>query len=160
MITIYVLRDPLDGAPRYVGQTSNPAARLAAHLSETRAAIERGGSVSMKQEWIAGLLACSALPAFEIVEEVSQAHASRREHHWIRTLRASGARLCNSAGAPQHALRRAEVPSMAHGLRLPREVLARVDAEVARVNAAMPGAAATKTSIIIASIVAHCPEAL
>jgi predicted GIY-YIG superfamily endonuclease/DNA-binding Xre family transcriptional regulator len=84
---VYALSDPRDGAMRYVGKSSNPARRLAAHCSPTAAAPVRA--------WV---LEMASVPRLEILATVTtETEALMLEQGWIAKLRASGAKLLNGS---------------------------------------------------------------
>lgn len=79
---IYLLRDPRDGAVRYVGKTVNWRIRHKAHRAarnETRCSL-----------WIKELKSVGLLPTFEVIEEVPPNGGwEERERHWIGIYRRS-----------------------------------------------------------------------
>lgn len=97
---IYVLRDPRDGAVRYVGKTSKSLA--ARYWQHTGRAANRAIDTYCAR-WIRGLIAAGLAP---IMEQVDAAGAdwSAREAFWITHYREAGARLTNltrgGEGAP------------------------------------------------------------
>lgn len=89
-ITIYVLRDPRDGAIRYVGQTVQPMERMQAHLADTRK-----GCQYRCHRWMRLLAAAGLRPNMEIVECVDAGQADEAEMRWIAHYRGNGADLTN-----------------------------------------------------------------
>lgn len=89
--TVYVLKDPRDGAIRYVGKTVQPLkVRLGAHIRRS------SEKKTHRDCWIAGLLAAGYLPTIKAVECVpAAADWQARERHWIAELRRQGAALTN-----------------------------------------------------------------
>lgn len=86
---IYALTEP-GGAPRYVGQTTQPLGiRLADHVRV------RGSSGRAK--WIRSLVAADQEPGIVLLEEIdgTRRDAYERESHWIKDLRAHGHNLLN-----------------------------------------------------------------
>lgn len=151
MISIYALRDPRDGRIRYVGQTGNGlSSRLSGHVSTARA--ETSGCA--KDEWLRVLDGLGLTPSIELLETTPTAAANDREAHWIDEARGRGESLLNVASPPSVARTIDGGPTLR--VVLPPDVRALIDAEVKRINATTPGAAATVTSVIVASIRAHC----
>lgn len=86
MSIIYALRDPRDGATRYIGKCSSLPHRFRAHLNDK-------GS-TRKARWIRSLLAIGLSP--EAVElEMVEGDWQAAERRWISHFRAEGADLCN-----------------------------------------------------------------
>lgn len=82
---VYALCEPTTGAMRYVGKSSNPAKRFAAHLSSTASESVRA--------WVTSL---AAPPRLEIIVAApTEAEAALLEQKWIAKLRASGSKLLN-----------------------------------------------------------------
>lgn len=94
---IYVLRDPRDGAVRYVGRTKNPKKRLEHHLYKK----SDGSFVHARREWIQEVRSAGLRPVMEIVETlrapVDDALISERERRWIFHFNQQGAALTNVA---------------------------------------------------------------
>jgi hypothetical protein len=78
---VYALKDPRDGAVRYVGTTRNPKERLRGHLDEQ--------SDSRKAAWIADLRTCGLTAEMCILESGDGARneQARCERHWIEHYR-------------------------------------------------------------------------
>lgn len=91
VIYIYVLRQPSDGAVRYVGQSHDPKRRFAGHLWQGRS-----GQRTYHARWIRKILATGDLPILEIIEEATVENWQVREPHWIAWYRAQGCRLVNT----------------------------------------------------------------
>ncbi|MDP3767725.1 MAG: GIY-YIG nuclease family protein, partial [Dehalococcoidia bacterium] len=93
---IYVLVDPADDIPMYVGKTMRPGMRQRRHVTE------RGQRPIHR--WVAALLAEGKEPELIIVERIDVAEWADRERAWVRHLRATGhASLnvaCGGNGAP------------------------------------------------------------
>ena len=87
---VYVLVDPRTDCARYVGWTTNPERRLAAHLKEAAA-----GGRSHKCNWIRQLSRLGLSPHLRILAEVPRARARSEEVIAARRLREGGARLTN-----------------------------------------------------------------
>jgi predicted GIY-YIG superfamily endonuclease len=88
MTSVYVLRDPRDGAVRYVGMSRSPHRRLAGHL--------RGNSGPWCKAWIRSLQRQGLEPSLEIHGTYSsRARASLAETLCIDALRRMGVRLTN-----------------------------------------------------------------
>lgn len=92
MYFVYYLLDPTSGVRRWVGVTSDPDMRLAAHIHQSR---KRHSSTAspLLNEWIKSLKAPPLLDTCCIVEDRQE--AERIEAHLIKTLRASGTPLLN-----------------------------------------------------------------
>jgi hypothetical protein len=80
---IYALVDPRDGTVRYVGFTTNMAARLVHHIE---------GKQPNKQmaAWRSELLALGAAPQMVLLEETSKAVWGIAERAWIACARSRG----------------------------------------------------------------------
>jgi predicted GIY-YIG superfamily endonuclease len=95
---VYVLIDPRDGTPRYVGISKDPHARLAQHINEVE---------NEKRAWLAELKRMGLSPELEVLETVVEregdvdAVAIERERYWISSLLRSGAHLANIFGVPR-----------------------------------------------------------
>lgn len=74
---IYALKDPRDGAVRYVGKADNPRGRYLAHLRR------RTWLTSKKDKWLAALRGEHVKPELIILEEVSTSNWEAREQAWI-----------------------------------------------------------------------------
>src|SRR5690606_26666241 len=82
MTYIYALTDP-DGMPRYVGQSVDPQARLASHLS-------RHASVAVRQ-WVDSLRTRGEQPRLTVLYKVSDGESpSDLEKQFIRLLGSAG----------------------------------------------------------------------
>ncbi|CAJ0803088.1 hypothetical protein LMG18090_04388 [Ralstonia mannitolilytica] len=89
MAEIYALRDPRDGAIRYIGKANNAVKRLASHLRDSR---RRNTPVYC---WIRKLAESGMVPRLEVLEQADDwAEAERR---LIALSRARGDRLLNVA---------------------------------------------------------------
>lgn len=95
---IYVLRDPLSRAIRYVGCAIDPAKRLKAHWTQSQVG-ESGVAV-----WIRALRDAGIRPILEVVETVCAADWESAERRWVANLRQTHHDLLNvtdgGAGAP------------------------------------------------------------
>jgi hypothetical protein len=78
-VFIYTLGEPGVGEVRYVGQSVDPKARLASHLSDSAAGPVR--------TWIAFLRETGRSPVLSIVDEASKADADALEYKWIEYFR-------------------------------------------------------------------------
>lgn len=87
---IYVLRDPRDGAVRYVGQTVSPKNRLSSHIAEARK-----GSSYRCHRWIMELQRGLLKPLMEVIDHVPLREADAAEMRWIKVYRDSGSDLTN-----------------------------------------------------------------
>lgn len=97
---IYILKDPRDGAVRYVGKTTRPLyVRFWQHTG--RASLRRTDTWCAR--WIRSLLDVGLAPVMEFVEDAAADWAAR-EAYWIAYYRAAGADLTNltngGEGAP------------------------------------------------------------
>jgi len=81
--TIYHLIDPASGSVKYIGKSTNPKARLKAHIAESR---ERQNTA--KKAWINRLLQSGSAPLLIIVasypDEASARQRESRECHQHR----------------------------------------------------------------------------
>jgi len=94
-ISIYVLIDPRDSAPKYVGQSRDPKRRLNQHMGDAT----RCDSVML--DWLRDLKYIGMRPEIKILEVVSTDLADKAERKWIKKHWAAGAALFNltSGGA-------------------------------------------------------------
>jgi hypothetical protein len=93
MYTIYVLIDPRDKTPRYVGITDCPPWRLREHLRNLEGGRE-------KRAWIRELQQSGLAPSMEELETVpTQAMARQRERWWTRHYLQLGIPLTNVMNA-------------------------------------------------------------
>ncbi len=88
---IYVLKEPGDDEPRYVGNTSVPGQRLAAHISGART----GRDQFLKAQWVKSVLNRGMRPELHIIESGFGEGGPEAEIRWIAHYRAAGARLTN-----------------------------------------------------------------
>ncbi len=91
---VYVLSDPRDGRPRYVGTTLDPRNRRAVHVNRAK----RGERME-KDLWVASLLADGVRLDLTVVERVAPPYTEGRactaEARWIARLMRAGAPLLN-----------------------------------------------------------------
>lgn len=93
---IYVLRDPRDGAIRYVGWTKHAKIRLKKHIwCKDR---------SHKQHWINSVIADGKRPLMEIIEDGSGPGFAEAERRWIAHYRSIGCPLTNGTDGGEGAL--------------------------------------------------------
>lgn len=93
MITgvIYFLRDPRDGACRYVGQTTDPSSR---EMNHANSRVFQGNVALLNWKW--SLSSNGLSPTFEIVQSgISRSELNTREREWIVKQAASGCHLLN-----------------------------------------------------------------
>ena len=90
MKSIYGLTDPRTGCIRYIGQSTDPARRLAGHCWEAKREKHH------RARWIIGLLKLGLKPLLEVLEEVPDEQADDVERFWISSLLTAGARLVNT----------------------------------------------------------------
>jgi len=91
-VYIYMLCDPIDGEPRYVGKTVYPNDRYVAHISEAKS-----GKQSSKCDWIRLLLQQDKKPVFEIIDCVDFKDWQNIEIKYIKEFIELGANLTNVA---------------------------------------------------------------
>jgi predicted GIY-YIG superfamily endonuclease len=102
---VYMLVDPRNGTPRYVGISKDPRSRLAQHMNEVE---------NDKRAWLAELKRMGLSPELEVLETVVEregdvdAVAEERERYWISSLLRSGAPLANIFGIPRSSSRPAQ----------------------------------------------------
>lgn len=87
---IYCLSDPLSGAVRYIGKTTNPKNRLRKHLSRDEN--------NHKMAWIKNLASRGLKPAIEVIDSVvftDESEWEEVEMFWISYLRFLGCNLTN-----------------------------------------------------------------
>jgi GIY-YIG catalytic domain len=88
MQTIYLLRDPRNHAPRYVGVTAcSIRKRFREHCNDKRK--------THRTAWIKGLRKIGLYPVIEILEQVEDHHRVDAEQAWILGFRQAGADLVN-----------------------------------------------------------------
>lgn len=90
-IYIYALRDPDTDDIHYVGQSSNPAARLQGHMRNPATKLE---------PWLAKLAVQGRKPVIQILEETTSMDADEKEQFWIRHMAQRGCSLLNSLLLP------------------------------------------------------------
>ena len=93
MITgvIYFLRDPRDGACRYVGQTTDPSSR---EINHANSRVFQGNVALLNWKW--SLSSNGLSPTFEIVQSgIPRSELNTREREWIVKQAASGCHLLN-----------------------------------------------------------------
>ena len=102
MKVIYLLRDPVTDAPKYVGVTSQPVEdRLRRHISE---AFNRSRANESKSAWIRDLVRAGNRPRIEIIEDSfshPEARGFIRESYWIDKFEDEGIPLLNLAQNPK-----------------------------------------------------------
>ena len=86
--TVYVLKDPRDGAIRYVGQTFALLQRMRAHERDC----QRNSRPLYR--WLADLGEAGLIPVYEIMETGS-GDVTEAECRWIARMRSEGASLTN-----------------------------------------------------------------
>lgn len=91
-VCIYGLYDPRDGIVRYVGRTSNPAARQSQHR---RPDYGRQRAHRPLQQWVDGLRAESVKPCLRELEWVPEEIWPRMECEWIAEAKFQGKTLLN-----------------------------------------------------------------
>jgi hypothetical protein len=93
---IYALHDPRKTTPcdgiRYVGQSIHGLSRAKDHTAKWFLARETN---QHKLRWLKALLAAGLQPSASILEQTAAYKLDERERHWIKTLRAQGAKLTN-----------------------------------------------------------------
>ena len=75
MASVYLLKDPRDGAVRYVGVSKNPEQRLRGHINQPVS--EDMG------DWIGALSAIGERPSLETVETAAPSEIATIEQKWI-----------------------------------------------------------------------------
>lgn len=83
---IYVLKHPQTMEVRYVGVTRFPKERARTHCRPES---------SVKGRWVQSLIKAGLKPRLEVIEVIDEEIWQLREQHWIRRLKAEGARLTN-----------------------------------------------------------------
>jgi hypothetical protein len=86
---IYVLIDPRDGKPRYVGQTNNVVTRYNRHLVDT------DHCRTPKADWLFVLRILSMKPIMKVLCTADDNKATASEYRWIRKLTERGFTLTN-----------------------------------------------------------------
>lgn len=119
MTCIYGLLDPDTLEIRYVGKTSHPKTRLRDHCLPSQLRIK-----TKKNSWIKSI---GCKPGFIILEHTTKEQACEREMHWIKELKALGARLTNGTeggdghkdGAPLSEITKQRISQALKGKRTP-----------------------------------------
>ena len=112
---VYVLIDPRDDKPYYVGATVNPNRRLAQHIAHRF----RKNTLQLRQ-WICDVVDAGLRPVLRVVERSHVSSWEIVETRWISKLRENGAPLLNGArgglGTPgfQHSHESREKMSASH----------------------------------------------
>lgn len=86
---VYVLCDPINEVPKYIGITNNAYVRFKQHIScrDTN---------EFKNDWISDLKRNKMVPIMKIIETVADEQAARdREKHWIEHHQSLGIELLN-----------------------------------------------------------------
>jgi hypothetical protein len=91
-VYIYMLCEPIDGEPRYVGKTIYPNDRYVAHIFEAKS-----GKQTLKCDWIRSLLQQNKKPVFEIIDCVKSKDWQNVEIKYIKEFKELGANLTNIA---------------------------------------------------------------
>lgn len=86
-VFIYALKDPRDGAVRYIGKANDPSFRFRRHL--------RAVEGTHKANWIRQLRGLSLIPVLEILDEIPRSQWEFFERAYIKVYRESGALLTN-----------------------------------------------------------------
>lgn len=102
---IYVLYDPREQEPRYVGKANDSQRRLRGHLREAMS----GRRHTPLYAWIRDLLDQGVVPEAHVAEVCLDRSWQDAERDWIVRLRAVGARLLNLAEGGNQPFCRAEV---------------------------------------------------
>jgi group I intron endonuclease len=89
MTNIYVLIDPRDNTPRYIGKANNPLKRLAGHCKDSHK------QNTHKNAWLQQLENLKLSPLMEVLEKVPMSCWQEAEIWWISYLSALGAKLTN-----------------------------------------------------------------
>jgi len=88
---IYFLRDPRDGACRYVGQTTDPSSR---EMNHANSRVFQGNVALLNWKW--SLSSNGLSPTFEIVQSgIPISELNTREREWIVKQATSGCQLLN-----------------------------------------------------------------
>jgi hypothetical protein len=101
MKAIYLLTCPLTGAPKYVGQSTDPELRIGAHISFAKArgrVLERSRGRSTGptvERWVLSLVNNNKRPLLTILEWCADRRADEREVWWINRYFNEGADLTN-----------------------------------------------------------------
>lgn len=93
---IYILRSPLEGAPKYIGYSTNVKQRIANHISDKRN--------SPRAEWIASLKTQGLVPVLEIIDTVPVSEAAFWEVHYISLYKSWGFVLTNRSNGGEATL--------------------------------------------------------
>lgn len=86
-VFIYALKDPRNGAVRYIGKSKNPEKRMRGHL--------RSKPGTHKAHWIMELTAIGITPLLEILDRVPETQWEFFECAYIKVYREAGAKLTN-----------------------------------------------------------------
>lgn len=91
-VYIYVLVDPREGLPRYVGKSLAPEQRMAEHLSHSTTK----DKANPKGIWIAALQGIGHRPFMVLIDRCKRSEEVNREKKWIAHFEALGVKLFNS----------------------------------------------------------------
>jgi hypothetical protein len=89
---IYVLVDPREGVPRYVGKTLAPEQRMAEHLAQSTTKDKN----SVKGEWIRKLQGIGHRPFMVLIDRCKRSEEVACEKKWIAHFEALGVKLLNT----------------------------------------------------------------
>lgn len=89
---IYVLFDPIDKTPAYIGKSGNPVKRLLKHIQQS---LNKNGHLTKKEAWIKSLAFKNLLPELEILDEVLILEWKFWETHYISLFKSWGFELKN-----------------------------------------------------------------
>lgn len=90
-VFIYALKDPRDGAVRYIGKAKDPKRRLYLHLREAK----KGKIKTHKNYWVGLLLSLGETPEMELLDQVPDFQQNFFERAYIKVYRELGTKLTN-----------------------------------------------------------------
>jgi hypothetical protein len=88
---IYILVDPREGIPRYVGKTLSPEQRMAEHKAHSTTKDKS----SEKGAWIARLQGVGVQPFMVLIDKCKRSQEKDREAYWIAHFESLGVKLFN-----------------------------------------------------------------
>jgi len=93
MVSIYILKDPINNEVRYVGKTvAKPERRLAQHIYQWK---RDNIQYRRVDSWILSLYKKNKLPLIEVIDEVDESIWEQAEIGYIRLFKSFGCRLTN-----------------------------------------------------------------
>ncbi|KKM26747.1 hypothetical protein LCGC14_1581750, partial [marine sediment metagenome] len=90
---IYLLIDPQDKKPMYIGMSKDPGERLKMHMYPSQLKLYPSHP---KTIWLNELLFLALKPVLQVLEEVDETNANNREVYWINHYKNINPNLTNT----------------------------------------------------------------